>query len=274
MPFEFVDRVPTKLGRVKITPENGGTPYYAVVERADEPAVAGSPLSAANLNAAQENLVYRSTTSCSTWKSVYLAPSGNDNNPGTAASPMKTIKGAIRKYAKWHKCMDIYLADGTYTEDIGQLATDQCALSIRSTSENRASVIINIPTMIDSYLPYFRLSNLTINMTDDNTRAIAINAGSLYMSNVRVNMPAASIANCVNIHTGASAVLIDCIINAESGTGVYSSNGLYVRAANCTSTTSVKRGFWAANYATLYYTPTLTATNMTYESAGGKCVAL
>ena len=66
MPFTFVDRVPSKLGRVKITPENGGTPYYAVMERADDPAQVGTPLSAANLNEAQEQYVFQSSTSAST----------------------------------------------------------------------------------------------------------------------------------------------------------------------------------------------------------------
>ena len=125
MPFDFKDRVPSKPGRVKITPENGGASYYAVIERADEPSTAGSPLSAANLNAAQETLIYRNDSSLSTWRSVYIATNGNDNNSGTESSPMKTIKGAIRKYAKWHKYMDIFLLAGTYNEDIGQIATDR-----------------------------------------------------------------------------------------------------------------------------------------------------
>lgn len=49
MALEFKDRVPQKPGRVKITPENG-TPYYAVLERADEPIEEGTPLNAQNLN--------------------------------------------------------------------------------------------------------------------------------------------------------------------------------------------------------------------------------
>ena len=99
MPFTFVDRVPSKLGRVKITPENGGAAYYAVVERADEPAVTGTPLSAANLNAAAE-LGYQSTSSLHTLKRVYIAPNGNDSNTGTSESaPMKTVKAAVQKYA-------------------------------------------------------------------------------------------------------------------------------------------------------------------------------
>ena len=46
----FVDRKPTRPNRYKITPENGGTPYYVTLERADEPTVEGTPLNAASLN--------------------------------------------------------------------------------------------------------------------------------------------------------------------------------------------------------------------------------
>ena len=274
MPIEFKDRVPSKLGRVKITPENGGTPYYAVVERADEPSVAGTPLSAANLNAAQETLVYRNDNSVSTWRSVYVAPTGNDNNTGTEASPMKTIKGAIRKYAKWHKYMDVYLKDGTYTEDIGQVALDLCSLTIRGASENKDAVIVNITSILECHLNFFRLVNLTLNMTADATRAVTVNAGFFFASNVRFNLPATSTANCVNIYNGASAHLSDCVINPGTGAAVYASQGFEVRAIGCTSEKTVERGFWAANGSVIIYTPTLTATTMTYESPGGKCIPL
>lgn len=40
----MLDRVPTKPGRMLITPENGGAPYYATVTRADEPVQEGTPL--------------------------------------------------------------------------------------------------------------------------------------------------------------------------------------------------------------------------------------
>lgn len=43
------DRLPTKPGRVLITPEDGSAPYYAVMTRADEPTEDGTPLSKANL---------------------------------------------------------------------------------------------------------------------------------------------------------------------------------------------------------------------------------
>ena len=274
MPFEFVDRVPSKLGRVKITPENGGTPYYAVVERADEPAVAGTPLSAANLNAAQESLIFRNDNSVSTWRSVYVAPNGNDNNSGLSSSPMKTIKGAIRKYAKWHKYLDVYLQDGTYNEDIGQVALDMCSLTIRGASENKDAVIVNMATILECHLNFFRLVNLTLNMTADATRAVTVNAGFFFANNVRFNLPTTSSANCVNIYNGASAMLTDCVINPGTGAAIYASQGLEIRAIDCTSERTVVRGFWAANGSVIIYTPTLNATTMTYESPGGKCILL
>lgn len=43
------DRVPKYPGRVYVTPENGGAPYYATIERADEPVEVGTPLNKANL---------------------------------------------------------------------------------------------------------------------------------------------------------------------------------------------------------------------------------
>lgn len=274
MPFEFVDRVPSKLGRVKITPENGGTPYYAVVERADEPAVAGTPLSAANLNAAQETLIYRNDSSLSTWRSVYVSPTGNDNNSGSESSPMKTIKGAIRKYAKWHKYMDVFLQAGTYTEDIGQIAIDQCCLSLRGVTDNKDAVTINITSMVECHITLLRLIDLTLNVTTSDTRGVSVYAGMLYANNIRINLPASSTANCVSVYNGASAFLIDCVLNPGTGAAVYSTYSLEVRATGCTSEKTIERGFVATYDSVITYTPTLTAKTMTVETMGGKCIPI
>ena len=45
----MTDRVPTKPGRVLITPEGGGAPYYATMTRADDPTQPGTPLNKATL---------------------------------------------------------------------------------------------------------------------------------------------------------------------------------------------------------------------------------
>lgn len=272
MPFDFKDRVSTKPGRVKITPENGSA-YYAVMERADNPTAAGTPLTAANLNAAQETLAYNTADGLHTYKRVYVSTTGNDNNSGeTAATAMATVKAAIRKYAKWHKYMDIYLADGTYTEDIGTISTDQCSLSIRSSSENKDAVTINMATMLESHISLLRLYNLTLNVTANSIRAVSINAGMLYAFGIRVNVPAGSSANCVNVYNGASVWMMDCIVNAGTAAAVYGNQALHIKCVNCTSERTLVRGFYANNGATIEYTPTLTATTMVREENGGKCV--
>lgn len=46
----FIDRVSAKPNRYKVTPENGGEPYYVVLERADEPIIEGTPLNAETFN--------------------------------------------------------------------------------------------------------------------------------------------------------------------------------------------------------------------------------
>ncbi len=41
---EILDRVPTQANRYLVTPEGGGTPFYATITRADEPVEAGTPV--------------------------------------------------------------------------------------------------------------------------------------------------------------------------------------------------------------------------------------
>ena len=273
MPFTFVDRVPSKLGRVKITPENGGTPYYAVVERADEPAVAGTPLSAANLNAAQEVISYNSSTSVNSYKRVYLSPTGNDSNTGdTTSVPMKTVKAAIRKYAKWYKNVDISLMDGTYTEDIGTIATDSCCVVLRTVNSNKDLVTINIATQIELFVPQMRIYNLTLNMTESGIRPISVTGGTLFASNVRINVPTDSNASCINVYNGSLAWVYNCVLNGGTAAGIYGNQALRVVAIGCTSERTLARGFYAHAGSVIEYTPTLTATQMTYETDNGKCI--
>ena len=273
MPFNFVDRVPTKLGRVKITPENGGAAYYAVVERADEPAVAGSALSAANLNAAQETISYNSTTSTNSYKRVYLSPTGNDANTGDSTSaPMKTVKAAIRKYAKWYKNVDISLMDGTYTEDIGTIATDSCCIALRTVNSNKDLVTLNMATQLELNVPQIRIYNITLNMTESGIRPISVTAGTVFINNVRINVPADSNASCINVYNGALAWVYNCVLNGGTSAGIYGNQAFRVVAIGCTSERTLARGFFAHAGSVIEYTPTLTATQMTYESDNGKCI--
>ena len=273
MPFDFKDRVPTKLGRVKITPENGSAPYYAVMERADEPAVVGTPLSAANLNAAQETIAYSNTASASSYKRVYLSPSGKDSNTGdTTSVPMATVKGAIRKYSKWYKYVDISLMDGTYTEDIGTIATDCCCLVLRSVNSDKNLVTINIPTQIELFIPQMRIYNVTLNMTESGVRPISVTAGTLFANNIRINVPTDSNASCINVYNCSTAWVYNSVLNGGTSAGIYGNQAFRVVAIDCTSERTLSRGFYAHAGSTIEYTPTLTATQMTYETDNGKCI--
>lgn len=275
MPITFIDRESGRPGRVKITPEDGSAAFYAVMERADEPLVVGTPINAASLNSAQESLGYMDDTSTHTYKKIYVGPNGSDSNNGESTdAPMATIKAAIRRYAKWHKYMDIYLIDGTYTEDVGTISTDNCSLSIRSVSEDKDAVTINTAAMIESHITLFRLFNITINLTATGTRALSVNAGMLYAYNVRVNMPATSSANLLNVYNGASVFMMNCVLNAGTGHAAYGNQALHIKLYNCTSERTLNRAFYANNGTTIEFTPTITATTMYAEAAGGKCLEI
>lgn len=275
MPITFVDRSARKPGRVRIVPDNGSTPYYATIERADEATVEGTPLNAWNLNQAQETLAYQDSVGTHTFKRVYLATNGNDANTGeTTSLPMASIKAAIRKYAKWHKYLDLYLADGEYTEDLGTISTDNCSLSIRSTSENMDNVTIHTATMLETHISQFRMYNITLNMTASGVRPVSVNAGQFYANNVRFNMPAASGSACVNVYNGASAFLSSCIFNTGTGAAVYGNQALHIRAYNCTSESEIALAFYANNGSLIEYSATVDATTMVREANGGKCIEL
>ena len=215
--------------------------------------------------------------SASTYKLVYVGPNGSDDNEGTQAAPMATIKNAIRKYAEKYKYLDIRLLDGTYNEDIGAIGTDVANLSIRSASENKDAVTINMATQLDLNSGTVRLYNMTLNVTETGVRGISVNAGALYAYNIRINVPAASTTSCVNVYNGCMAFLMQCVLNAgtasNSGAAVYGNQAMQIKAIGCTSERTVKVGFHAHNGTDIIYTDTITATTKTKETYYGKCTA-
>ena len=278
MAIQWVDRVATHPGRIRLTPENGDPAFYATMERADDPTVAGTPINAENLNAAQNTLNYTNDTSVTTYKKVYVSTTGNDSNGGeTTAAPMATIKAAIRKYAYWHKALDIYLVDGVYTENLGQIALDQCTIIIRSNSGNRDSVTLNLSTTTEPSVPAIRLYNLTLNMTVNNTRLLSVASGVMYADNVRFTAPTATDSPLINVYNGASAFLSNCVLNGSTTAtvaSVYGNNALLIRALSCTSERTVGTAFYANLGTTIEYMPTVTALTMVRESTTSKCILL
>lgn len=74
------DRVPANAGRVLITPEDGSAPFYAVLTRADNPTVPGTPLNKANLLSDTTANLYGVTSKTATPDQLFqiLAPAVTD----------------------------------------------------------------------------------------------------------------------------------------------------------------------------------------------------
>ena len=212
----------------------------------------------------------------STYKKVWIATNGDDNNDGAStAAPMATITGAIRKYSEKHKMLDISLADGVYNENLGAVSSALNNLAIRSNSENKDAVTINMTNTLEVNVPILRLYNITLAVAETGVRPISVTGGQLYAYNVRISVPEASTSSCVNVYNGCDAVLMHCVLNSGTsttgGAGVYGNQGGMVKAINCTSERTVGIGFYAHNGTDIVYTDTMTATVKTKESYYGKC---
>lgn len=213
----------------------------------------------------------------STYKKVWLSTTGSDNNAGTQAAPMATITGAIRKYSHKYKMLDISLADGTYNENIGAISPDLTNLAIRSNSEDKDKVTINITTALEVNVNILRLYNITLSVADTGIRPISVTGGHLYVYGCRINVPTSSGSSCVNVYNGCTAFIMQCVLNAGTGTSggaaVYGNQALRIAAIGCTSERTIGIGFYAHNGTYIEYTSTITATQMTKETYHGKCVA-
>ena len=258
--------------------------FYFAYGQADEVSVTVDPSNTINANEAQQMIddaidaispAWTAADTVNTYKRIYIDPDGSDDNAGTSTAPMATIIAALRKYAQTCSWLDIYMNDGTYTQEIGTLAFDTCDVAIRSTSQNKDNVTINIANMIDVMVGSVRLYNLTINMTTANTRPISVDNGRLYCYAIRVNVDTTSTASCVNVYNGSMAWLYNCVLNsgteANAGACAYGNQAMLIKALNCTTERTVTNGFYAINGATIEYTETVTANTMTKESSLGRC---
>lgn len=99
MAMTFVDRKAAKPNRYLVTPENGGDPYYVVLERADEPIEVGTALNAETFNALREDAiagVYEDITD-------YIVEQG-EYNPrlySSTGNDTGSVSNALWTYQKW-----------------------------------------------------------------------------------------------------------------------------------------------------------------------------
>ena len=173
MAVNWVDRVPTNPNRMKITPENG-SPYYATVERADNPSVEGTPVNARNLNAMQD------AAGLSANKTVYVSTSGSDSvGDGSAANPYATINKALSTIPKNLNgfTATINIAAGTYAENASVQNFGSGVLQITG----NANDVVTVSGMWVYNCQYVEINNISLQFANAYL--------NVYCSNLRVATP-------------------------------------------------------------------------------------
>lgn len=172
MAIKFVDRVPTRPGRIKITPENGTAPWYGIMERADEPSVVGTPINAANLNAIQQN------QGMSANMTIYVATSGSDSlGDGSSTSPYATITKALSTLPKNLNgySASISIAAGTYNEDVAINVFSGGAVTLTGT----VGAVVTINSLVAFYSSLVLVRNIDLVISNTNQS----HAMQIYSSN-------------------------------------------------------------------------------------------
>lgn len=215
MAIKWVDRVPTRANRVLVTPENGGTPYYATITRADEPSVVGTPVNAANLNAMQDGI------GLSANKNIYVATTGSDvAGTGSQANPYATINYALSTIPKNLNgfTATIHVAAGTYADAVFVRDFGNGMIRFSGT----AGAVVIVPGLTFTNTEYAEINNITFSVSNSNFYA--------YSSSVRIESPFAANAGTYGVYANHGSCLI--FLNTVTVTGATDSA---ITATNCSS---------------------------------------
>lgn len=160
---------------------------------------------------------------------VYVnAQSGNDDNSGdTAASPKKTIAGALEKYPMYSN-IRLQLAAGTY--DIGTITAENKKIALAGASA--ANTTLNGRINLTSCT--LTLSALTV-VADGTTPIVTASTGS-HVYGYRVNFTSTGGAECLRVTTASQCYLDGSVFTTanDTDTVVRSSGGALVCLGYCT----------------------------------------
>lgn len=212
MAVKWVDRVPTNPNRMKITPENG-SPYYATVERADNPSVEGTPVNARNLNAMQE------AAGLTAHKTVYVATTGSDAvGDGSQASPFATITKALSAIPKNLNGFSatINIAAGIYSENVTIQHFGNGNLALTGVS----GASVTVTSMLVDNVKTLEINNISLNISGSFLHLIG--------SNVRVLSPFSASGGQYGVYVSyfSKAVFTNTVtINNTTANAIISTNG-------------------------------------------------
>jgi hypothetical protein len=215
MAVNWVDRVPTRANRVLVTPENGGTPYYATITRADEPSVVGTPVNAANLNAMQN------AAGLTANKNYYVATTGSDTTgTGSQASPYATINYALSRLPKNLNGFTaiIHIAAGSYPESVAIRDFGNGILRFTGT----AGDVVEVSGLTFTNVKYAEITNITFSITNSNLYA--------FSSSIRIESPLIASGGAHGVYANHSSFL--AFMNNVTVTNVTDSG---VTSTNCSS---------------------------------------
>lgn len=263
MAIKFVDRVPTRPGRIKITPEDGSAIWYGVMERADEPSVEGTPINAANLNAMQEN------QGMSSGMTVYVATSGSDSlGDGSSTAPYATITKALSVIPKQLNgyTARIYLESGTYPEKL--TINGFSGGTLMFTGVTGASISVTSISIQHTEMLIFRNLNFSVMGSNDVLYGVHITASHMVVDTGSFSVSNASVSGIYAIL--GSTVYFTTLTVSAVGNAVNASNGAQIIAGTITGTAS-ENGLRATAGGHIFYgTNTLSVPAMYVTSSGGR----
>jgi hypothetical protein len=139
---------------------------------------------------------------------LWIAPSGNDSNPGTQASPKKNLPAAI---AAWSSGKTIWVTPGTYAH----------GAPISITTNASAAGPLRISGVTGGTMPVFDFSSEPRASNNDGERGFELSGSYVHLRYLEIERAA---DNCVYV-TGSSNTLEWLSVHECQDTGVQLSNG-------------------------------------------------
>ena len=219
MAIKWVDRVPTYANRVRIVPEDGSAPYYATMERADQPTVVGTPVNAANLNAMQE------AAGLSANRTVYVSTTGSDTTgDGSQTAPYASINKALNSIPRNLNgfTATIVIAAGTYNESTYASGFGNGMLVFTGT----AGDAVNVTGMNFTNIQYAEIKNIAFSISNSILSA--------YNCSIRIETPFSTTGGQYGVYAnhGSLVILLNTVTINNAGTG---SNSIAITATNGSS---------------------------------------
>ena len=260
--INVVDRVPTYPNRIKVT-KSDGTSEYVTWERADEPAVVGTPINKALFDSIVADIGLNANTT------VYVSTAGSDSlGDGTAANPYATIMKAVDSLPKNLNSYTatISIATGTYNENIN-ISTSYGGIIILSGADGAAVQINSLQVAHGSNVQVTNI-NLTVNGMSGWNSIVVTNAVLMCFSKV-TTISAAS--NGVYVNQNGYALLTDLSVSNTSHACVYAANASRVFVVNINASNNTGNGLLAVYGAMISYNTATIDAHVGYSTqAGGR----